>query len=229
MIAEVLRAHLRAFITCEPNYRLIHSCHKFWSETGNLPTIMDIVGMCKKYKATTGQDDKLMVANILGESVHHIEDIYNLFLTRFICCFGIFPSKEDTENSFSFFLHAKRFPSPAEMTEVAFHLQEASDLHASSSSSSSKKKKNNIDKLAALTSIISTGLAGLAKDTDCCICLETFKVGDLVTRLECTHTFHYGSLSSSSSPSAPSAGCGGISTWLLTNDSCPVCKKIFKF
>src|SRR5436309_3463967 len=60
----ILNAHLGVFITCVPNYRLVNSCSKFWSETGKLPTIIDIVNMCKK---TKGFADQQLAANILGQ------------------------------------------------------------------------------------------------------------------------------------------------------------------
>lgn len=212
----LLAAHLGVFITCAPNYRLVNSCSKFWSETGKLPTLMDIVDMCKQ---TKGPADQQLAANILGQSPRspYIEQMYNLFLTRFICCFGIYPSATDTESSFSFFLHAQRFPNPVELTEVAFHLQEAEELGGGEK----KLVKNNLSKLEVLST---TGTKELPSE-DCCICLEPFKTGERTTRLQCCkRVFHYGTVVVSSSSS-----CGGISTWLLTNSRCPMCNATFVF
>lgn len=52
-------------------------------------------------------------------------------------------------------------------------------------------------------------LARLKKDTpDCSICLEKFRVKDVVTRLPCTHVYH--------------SRC--IREWLPRSGTCPVCK-----
>jgi hypothetical protein len=43
---------------------------------------------------------------------------------------------------------------------------------------------------------------------ECCICLEAFKDGENIRRLQCFHIFHVKE----------------IDKWLRTNNTCPVCK-----
>lgn len=51
-------------------------------------------------------------------------------------------------------------------------------------------------------------LARLGDNSQCCICLEDFCVGDMMTRLPCLHTYH--------------TAC--IGDWLRASGTCPVCK-----
>lgn len=51
-------------------------------------------------------------------------------------------------------------------------------------------------------------LARLGDDAQCCICMEDFCVGDMITRLPCLHTYH--------------TSC--IGDWLRAAGNCPVCK-----
>ena len=51
------------------------------------------------------------------------------------------------------------------------------------------------------------------KDLECCICSDNLADSSLITRLECNHAYH--------------EMC--VMKWLLTNDSCPVCRATVDF
>jgi hypothetical protein len=61
----------------------------------------------------------------------------------------------------------------------------------------------------------------LTDNITCCICLESFKPGDIVIKLPCKekpHYFHKDNISSD---------CGGITPWLQKNNTCPICRTEF--
>jgi hypothetical protein len=207
---EILSAHLRVFISAKYiNHRLIATCQDFWTRTTKLPELSDLVGICKSFR---GHHDQLLGTRILGKSVEESARLYDLFLRRFISCFGIFPSTEDTEASFNFYRHEGRFPNQIELTEMDFILQEANNVNGDNHQRK-KPAVENLDKLAKYTA------SHEMKDTACAICLSNLVKGDVITSLpSCGHIFHHGSFRKDL--------CEGIYKWLGKNNECPVCRKV---
>jgi hypothetical protein len=202
--------------------------------------------MCKQHQFERGEDygNKTMVATILGINNpsadargRQVDEIYDLFLKKFICGFGIYPNAKDVELFFTYFRQAKKFPNAAELRRMESIIEETKD-HEFDTMINKKELSIEFVYQFLLTSCCHTG-AG-QKDNcrknsdekkkdekkkeveDCCICLEKLddEKGQQVVKLSCQHSFHLGSKNASASE------CSGILKWILKNNNCPMCKAV---
>lgn len=206
MASTILENHLRNFIISKDIHpRLYQTCHNFWTQHGKLPHLADIVSICKVYLCNN------IVSNMFGEY------LYNRFLEEFITLNGVFPSFNDTLDSFTFYKLEKRFPNLVELTNMDFILQDANDVNGSTNNKKSSKIENKeiIKKLKAIK-IEEKDYKKYNKE-QCSICLNTFQVGDQICRLTCcSNILHYGD----------SKSCGGIVECLKHKNACPLCQRI---
>lgn len=96
--------------------------------------------------------------------------------------------------------------SPDRMLQILGFFPIGSEVHGPGRS----RRAASAGAIAALPEekLSEASLARLGDDAQCCICLEDFCVGDMMTRLPCLHTYH--------------TAC--IGDWLRASGTCPVCK-----
>ena len=71
---------------------------------------------------------------------------------------------------------------------------------------------NNLEEIDITDEIIE-------KNSECSICLESFKKGDKCIKLPCKDNPHYFHVNNEN--------CPGIKDWLKTNNTCPLCRTEF--
>lgn len=146
--------------------------------------------------------------------------------------YGFLPKCRLAHFMYSFRIFEHRFPNP---NEIYNYLQEfqtddtlsriAADLMERETREYWEKKHSGLTEQDIYKYVQSNE----QKESMCCICQETITEGDLIVKLDCSHTFHRGtqyklSPEESSNKSQPS-DCQGIEEWLKSSGTCPICRK----
>lgn len=198
---EIAINYLSSIEIDKPTNEIITTCIDQWIQTGTFPTFNQI---CDTVMARCG-----CPYVVLGSS-QQTTDIYKQFISNAMKT-GQELNCVLIRYSFMFYQAEHRMPSRDELIQFLTNVVNIENVN-----NDPVDKHWVPTKVDILEKIKNTACkhSGEKKD-NCCICTSDITVDEMTVKLPCNHVFHLGE---------DEDKCGGIITWLKTNNTCPVCR-----